>query len=383
VLTLYFTAGLPFAYWRGGSFYAWQHYWVRTMLVCLMAMALTATYKEAKALLNAIALASVTAAVLGLFFKGAQTVEGRLVLAGGRFGNPNDFALVLIIGLPLIWRMYHDSRSTALPRRGLLLLAMLATLVCFFRTGSRAGLYTAVVMILTILPRAPLAAKLRIVASVAVLTVLFATVLPSNLRDRYLTFDTADRASATSDAERVVLGSAVGSTRARETLLRESLLITLRRPVFGIGMGNFAAYVAETDTDPEIRDVAWLGTHNTYTQLSCEAGIPSALIFIFILVLSWRSLTRLIRATRDDLRPLARDIHITAHAMQVCLGCLASFLMFFHVAYDLLPHLLVAVCLVVSRTGEAALAGLEPAPRQEPAAAIKGAAAGRWPAVAS
>ena len=77
----------------------------------------------------------------------------------------------------------------------------------------------------------------------------------------------------------------------------------------------------------------------------------AALIFIVILVVSWRSLTRLIRATRGDLRPLAQDIHLTANAMQICLGALASFLVFFHVAYDMLPHLLVATTLVVSRSG--------------------------------
>jgi len=107
------------------------------------------------------------------------------VAAGGRFSNPNDFALVLIIGLPLIWRMYHDSGSTALLRRGVLLLALLTTLACFFKTGSRAGFYTSAVMILVILPRAPLAAKLRIVACVVVLAAVFLTALPSNLRNRF------------------------------------------------------------------------------------------------------------------------------------------------------------------------------------------------------
>jgi hypothetical protein len=72
-------------------------------------------------------------------------------------------------------------------------------------------------------------------------------------------------------------------------------------------------------------------------------------------MLSWRSLGRVIRATRHDPRSLARDIHATAHATQLCLGAFAFFIVFAHVGYDILPHMIVALTVVVSRTAEAEL----------------------------
>jgi O-antigen ligase len=366
LLTGYFAAGVPFVFWRAGSFHMLRYIWVRAMLVWLLVVALTATYQECKTLLNAIAMGSFTAALLGLFFKGAETVEGRLVLVGGRFSNPNDYGLALLIGIPFLWRLYHNAGRPGLLRRLAILGAGVVTLISFFRTGSRAGLYTLGFVLILILLRVSLATKLK-VGMIAVVALGSALVLmPSHLRNRYLTFATSDREAAASTTERTAVGFAADSTTVRRVLLRQSLEITLRHPIFGIGLGNFAAYVAQTNADMNIRDTTWLGTHNTYTQISSEAGIPALVIFIAILATSWRSLSRLIRATRGDSRPLARDIHATAHAMQICLGAFASFLVFFHFAYDMLPHLLVAVTLVLSRTAEAALAELAP-PQDAPA----------------
>ena len=83
VLTGLFIAGLPFSFWRGGSLQVLSQDWAHAMMVVLLVAALTVTYSECKTLLNAIALASFTAALLGLLFQGAATADGRLVLVGG------------------------------------------------------------------------------------------------------------------------------------------------------------------------------------------------------------------------------------------------------------------------------------------------------------
>jgi O-antigen ligase len=370
VLTGFFMAGLPFSFWRGGSFQVLREDWAHAMLVVLLVTALTTTFGECKALLNAIALASFTAAVLGLFFQGGATAEGRLVLVGGRFSNPNDYALVLLIGLPFIWRMYDGGGRPGLVRRLAALGIGVVTVIGLVKTGSRTGLYAVLFAAVLILLRVPPVAKVRLALFGIVVVLIALLLMPSYLRSRYLTFATADQEAATSQTERTAVGFAANSTRGREILLRESLALTLRHPVFGVGLGNFAAYLAQTSADEDVRSNAWLGTHNTYTQLSSEAGIPALAIFIVILVSSWRSLTRVIRATREDPRPLALDIHRTAHAMQICLGSFACSMMFFHFAYDMLPHLLVVLTLVLSRTSEAALAEIGPAPPEAPVAAF-------------
>ena len=362
VLTAIFIAGLPFAFWRGGSFQMLRGSWLHSMLAVLLVTSLAVTYRDCKALLNVIALASFSAAVLGLL-QGADTVEGRLALVGGRFSNPNDFALVLLIGLPFIWRIYDGGGQPGPIRRLAALAAGAVTAIGLLKTGSRTGIYALSFAAILILLRVPLITKIRVMALGVAAIVLALLLMPAHLRSRYLTFATADQDAAVSQTERTAVGFAASSARDRQILLRESLMVTLHHPVFGIGLGNFAAYVAQAGGGPDILlSNAWVGTHNTYTQISSEAGIPALIVFIVILVSSWRSLTRTIRSTRGDPRPLARDIHRTAHAMQICLGTFACSMMFFHFAYDMLPHLLVVLTLVLSRTSEVALAELGPAP---------------------
>ena len=153
-------------------------------------------------------------------------------------------------------------------------------------------------------------------------------------------------------------GSAAASTLERQHTLRQSLSITLTHPIFGIGLGNFSPYVNQVNRDSGARKEPWLGTHNTYTQMSSEAGIPALLMFFGIIGVTWRSLTRLIRATRRDDRPRARDINHTAQAVQACLGSLCFFLVFIHLAYDVYPHMVIGLALAVAYTGERELRDL-------------------------
>jgi O-antigen ligase len=111
----------------------------------------------------------------------------------------------------------------------------------------------------------------------------------------------------------------------------------------------------------------WLGTHNTYTQIAAEAGIPAFVTFIALLVWCWRAVSRLIRATRGDPRPLAQDIYSTAVTLRVALGTFCCFILFDHMAYDMVPHFFVALCVVASRTAGIELARLNPAPAVAPA----------------
>jgi len=54
------------------------------------------------------------------------------------------------------------------------------------------------------------------------------------------------------------------SAQQRKELLFKSLKVTVRHPLFGVGPGNF-----------EVVSGAWDVTHNSYTQISAEGGIPA------------------------------------------------------------------------------------------------------------
>jgi len=356
-LTCWFAAGVPFAYWRGGS--AGQvREWLRTLAIWAFLVGLTVTYRGCKLLLNTVVLAAGTAALMALTGGGAQ-IEGRLSLEQGQLGNPNYFALELLVALPFAWRLFSGDGQPGMFRRlfaggwgGLMLLSL-------FKSGSRAGLYALGVMVLLVLLRVSLIQKIQIALAASILLLSMFAVLPSYLRERYFTFSSTEGMQYENVTDARVASSAAGSTLQRQHVLRQSISITLARPVFGVGLGNFAPYVNQINRDEGRPKEPYLGTHNSYMQIASEAGIPALLTWLGIMAMSWRSLTRLIRATRHDSRPQVREICRTAHAAQVCLGSLCAFLAFIHMAYDILPHMVIGLALAVAYTGERELALLD------------------------
>ena len=70
-----------------------------------------------------------------------------------------------------------------------------------------------------------------------------------------------------------------GSAEARKELLIRSIEITATHPLFGIGVGDFQSY-----------SNMWMVTHNTYTELSSEGGIPALVFFLLLLRQAFRNL---------------------------------------------------------------------------------------------
>ena len=280
----------------------------------------------------------------------------RLSLQRGLLSNPNYFALELLIALPLVVCLYSGGGRFVVFRRVLAAGSGGVILVALLKSGSRGGLYSLGVMVFLIILRVSLIRKIQIAFAAVVLFVAVFAALPGSLRVRYSTFSGMDGAQIGSA---LIDGSAAASTLERQHTLRQSLSITLTHPIFGLGLGNFSPYVNQVNRDSGTRQEPWLGTHNTYTQMSSEAGIPALLMFLGIIGVTWRSLTRLIRATRCDDRPKARDINHTAHAVQVCLGSLCFFLVFIHLAYDIYPSMVIGLALVVAYTGERELRELD------------------------
>jgi O-antigen ligase len=101
----------------------------------------------------------------------------------------------------------------------------------------------------------------------------------------------------------------IESTEARKQLLIDSLIITAKHPFLGVGPGNFQVAqdaMAQARGDRSL----WHVTHNTYTQLSSEMGLPGLGIYLALLYFVFKTLNGIIRAktkgpTWDNLRALA------------------------------------------------------------------------------
>jgi O-antigen ligase len=118
------------------------------------------------------------------------------------------------------------------------------------------------------------------------------------------------------------------SQDARRELLIDSLKITAAHPLLGLGPGNFAAY---TQT--------WRVTHNTYTELTSECGIPALIIFLFFLRAAFKNLKR-VRESR--LFAESAEVRLFSGGLWASLAGYIVGAFFASTAYQLFPYFLVA-----------------------------------------
>jgi hypothetical protein len=200
--------------------------------------------------------------------------------------------------------------------------------------------------------------------------------MPGSLKDRYATIFSDDESigdDQQSAQDAVVLGEAIGSSRARKALLLRSLKVTMEFPISGCGIGQFGNYTAGLDHE-EGRHAGWQGTHNTYTQVSSEAGIPALIVFLVLVVSCFRSLGACYKRAARIQAAWARDIANMAYALRTSLWGYAVCATFSYVAYD--PTLPVIAGLTVGVVGaaqwELARAEREMAERGEASVVVSG-----------
>jgi putative inorganic carbon (hco3(-)) transporter len=356
-LTLWIALGVPFAVWRGGPVALLIDQWPRVLLTCLLIVALAANVREIGYLMNAVGLGAVFGAVLGLR-GGAISGEGRLAIMGSsRLDNPNDLAFVLLLGMPLCFR-YMRSGGGGLFRKCTGGASLLAIAACFLKTGSRGGMIGFLAMVLVVFLRSSLSGKGKIVLAGVALYLMALVLLPGYVRQRYLTFESAEVDDG-STAAMMSMENATGSASARMTHLRDSINMTLRHPVFGVGAGNFVIAQAAEDRAAGQRP-AWLGTHNAYTQIASECGIPGLILFLAVLVNSLRSVRLAWKLSREATGPAAAEIRLAASVLEAALWGMSVFLVFAHLGYEMTVYLFIGLSAALAQVARRGF-GADPA----------------------
>ncbi|HEX6183668.1 MAG TPA: O-antigen ligase family protein [Pyrinomonadaceae bacterium] len=283
------------------------------------------------------------AAALYDFRAGRLTVEGYRVEGslGGIFENPNDMALHLVTMTPIALAMGFGARG--LLRKalywGAAALMVAGTVVTYSRGGFLALAASTLVLAWTLGRRN----RFAVVAGACVLTLGLLLLAPGNYGARI--FSIYDRSL-----------DAHGSADARQALLMRSVLVAVRNPLFGVGMGNFA-YVS-------FRNQV---THNAYTQVAAEMGAAALVIYMLYIVTPLRRLRVVVRETFEA-RRTSRFYYLAAGLAASLVGYMvASF--FASVAYYWNIYYLVgyAVCLyrLYEASGEAPSNSHESAARVE------------------
>ncbi len=281
MFTIWVALCVPFSVWRGGS--------LQILILAVQALALLffmaafiRTLEDCYRVIYVVALAMATIAVLS-FIIGNRSSDPRLALGDQMtqtLGDANFMALYLVIGLPFLW--FSSTWKRGFVKVGLLLM-MLPVLASVARTGSRMGLLALALGTVFFLIFANSTQRAVIIIGGTVGLMLALTMLPHRIVERFTTLFNGGSSAAAAEA--------AASAEARKIMFWRGVDLTFEHPLFGVGPGEFM--------DAEAGEAAQLGkrglwhyTHNAYTELSSETGIPGMVIFLIAFWRSYRGLSQ-------------------------------------------------------------------------------------------
>lgn len=272
---------------------------------------------------------------------GNFTVEGYRIngLLGGMFGNPNDLALHFVTMVPLAVCLMLASRNVIVKLMfGALAVLTVSAITITYSRGGFLGLLAISVVLAWKLGRAR---RLGVSVLGTIVLITFITFAPGNYGTRLLSIFIPSL-------------DPVSSSTNRRDILERSIIMSLRHPLFGVGMGNFhTVSLGETVT------------HNAFTQVSSEMGTAALVIYMMLLTKPIKRLRRIERETFTS-RRTSRFYYLAVGLQAGIVGYMVSGF-FAAVSYQWYAYYLVGYSLCLWRIYEAD--GGEPATAPAAAAA--------------
>jgi O-antigen ligase len=270
-----------------------------------------------------------------------HTSDGRLLgIQKGILENPNDLAINVAISFPLCLAFLLGSKGAAW--RVFWSLSLIFMIYAVIATYSRSGLIALIITCIicfwefVIKGRYTYLAAATLLVGILGLGVVFAT--PSYLIR----------------VESIFLGNIEGSQdkgslEARKQLLVDSLKITMQHPLFGVGPGSFQA-VSGT----------WQPSHNTYTGLSSEAGLPALILFTVVMGLSLRKTKKLQKLPGYQ---ADENIRLWTSALRAGMAAYMVGAIFATTEYTLFEYFIVGYICVLYKIASAPLDQIETTPK--------------------
>jgi O-antigen ligase len=259
----------------------------------------------------------------GVFKIGAAETNTQRVAGaiGGLFDNSNDLALHLVTMIPLAFVMALENKN---PLRRIVFwgtaLLMIAAVIMTFSRGGFLGL---IAMALVLVRKVGRRNKSMAIGALVLGAIFFLAVAPGAYGGRLASiFNSA--------------ADLTGSSSQRTEVLKRSIWVAIRYPVFGVGLGNFHHKSSQE-----------LGTHNAYTQVASEMGIAAMVVYIIFLVHPLRKL-RMIERELYERNENSRFYYLAIGIQASLVGYMvASF--FAAVAYQWYIYYLVAYAIALRR----------------------------------
>jgi len=310
---------IPFSFWPGGSVQLLTDSYLKAIIFFWLIGTLVTTTCRLRVFAWTLALCSIPLAVMAVqhylagdfLYTGVQSVT-RIAGYYGLTGNPNDLALTLNLIIPVAGMLLFTTRSVLgrVAAALALLVAIPAVIVTFSRAGFLAlGAIVAASFIFFAKQRAPRAAAAIVVVVLAALPMMPAGYL--------------ERLSTITDIE----ADATGSAQGRWADFEIASAIVAQNPILGVGMGQdiLALNAARGKS-------TWRSVHNAFLQYAVDLGLPGALLFIWLLIASFRSARAVERRAAND--PALRDLSVFAGGVQVALVAFVVSACFHPIAYQ-------------------------------------------------
>jgi putative inorganic carbon (hco3(-)) transporter len=329
LLVAQFWLSAPFSpVWKTGAF----NYAVGFTRVVPLVLVMYLTIRSMKRLRVVLLVQAVCVAAVAVASIIAGTREnGRLQGAvAGIFGNSNDLALIIDLSLPICLAF---ALTAKFPWKKLVwAVVMILMTFAVLLTASRAGALALVVAALFCLWRLGIGGRgfhLLLLVPLALVAVWIFAGKSLEQRFEKTNIDAAAGAKTNEASE---------SADQRHQLFLESLRVTAQHPFLGVGAGNFS-----------ITSGVWRVTHNTFTQVSSEGGVPALIFYLLILGCGVANL----RAVRKR-RAAGKEARLLSMALEATLAAYLVGSFFASVAYELFPYCVVAYTtalnLIVTRT---------------------------------
>lgn len=269
-------------------------------------------------------------AALADYRGGLNTVEGYRVEGsiGNLFQNPNDMAIHLITVIPVVVAFMFGARGLKKALYAACVFLLVGGLMVTFSRGGFLGLGGAAFVLAWKLGRRN---RFAVMALLAVAAALMVALAPGGFGLRMLSiFDSSL--------------DPVGSSSARQELLKLSIITALKHPLFGVGMNNFHIV--------SIREAV---THNSYTQVASELGMTAFALYVTFIVSPIRRLARIERATLDARR--ASNFYYLSVGLQASLVAYMIGSFFGAIAYQWYVYYLVGYAVALRRVYATACEG--------------------------
>jgi putative inorganic carbon (hco3(-)) transporter len=319
---------MPMAEAPGEAWQTFTDYLVKMIVMFVVIVNVVRTESRLKLLLWLVIAVSIYLSINAIydyqqgFFQTGAVETHDLRIAGrikGLFENSNDLAMHLVTMIPIaialglgkggLFRKAFFWGATAL---------MVGAVVVSFSRGGFIGLIAAVFVLAR---RFGKRSKGTTTAALVLGGILMVALAPGAYSSRLATIFNSS-------------ADVTASSSQRTEVLKRSVWVALRYPLFGVGIGNSPHKMPRN-----------LGTHNAYTQVASEMGMAALVVYIMFMVYPFKRL-RLIE-NESDLQPERKRFYYLAIGLQASLAGYMVSSFFGSVAYQWYVYYLVgyAVCL--------------------------------------